>query len=219
MSGTAGIIKAGAVILLAYAAGSIPWGFLIGKFNGLDLRRHGSGNIGATNVNRVLGKDWAILCLVLDVLKGLVPVLVAMGVSRGSEDFLGGLLPVCAAFATVAGHIWPFTLNFKGGKGVATSVGALVALAPWSVLAATLAWVVVFETSRYVSVASMSAAIVLPLTGLILCIFRNGTPSPATVVLLAALGVTVIVRHRGNLARLRNGTESRFERKKREKKE
>ena len=210
MNGLASMLSAIGVVLFAYAAGSIPWGFLIGKFNGLDLRRHGSGNIGATNVKRVIGKDWAALCLTLDVLKGLVPVLVALKVGSAGDTPFSSLVPIVTAFASVAGHIWPFTLGFKGGKGVATSLGALVALAPWPVLAAIVTWFVVLKTSRYVSVASISGAIMLLLSGIIECVVRNGKLPWSTVVLLAILCVTVVVRHRSNLSRLRQGTEPRI---------
>ena len=202
-------MKVFAVALLSYAAGSISWGFLIGKFNGLDLRRHGSGNLGATNVRRVLGRDWGILCFVLDVLKGLIPVLVGLSITRSSEG-LETLIPVIAAGAAVAGHIWPFTLRFKGGKGVATSIGVLLALAPWCVVASTLTWYIVFVSFRYVSLASLCAAIMLPLSALALKLLPWTTVSLPVVTLLVVLALVIVIKHRSNIARLRQGTEYRF---------
>lgn len=201
--------------LLAYVFGSVPWGYLIGRFNGLDLRRHGSGNIGATNVRRVLGRDWGLLCFGLDFLKGLVPVLMALalaGTRRG--DMPAGALAVTAAAAAVVGHAWPFTLRFRGGKGVATSIGALLALAPWSVLAALIVWYAVFSASRYVSVASICAAVVLPLSALLQRVWTE-SPSALTVGLLVGIAALIVYRHRSNMLRLWQGTENRFAPKRR----
>ncbi len=200
-------------VLLAYGVGSIPWGFLIGKFNGMDIRRYGSRNIGATNVRRVLGRDWGIMCFVLDFLKGLLPVLFACWLD-GGDSTSHGYIPILAAAATVAGHIWPFTLKFKGGKGVATTIGALLALAPWPILITLLTWCAVFYLSRYVSLASLSAALMLPCSAVVIRLFRGTLPSWPTIVLLAALAALIIVRHRSNLIRLWQKTEYRFQPKK-----
>ena len=197
-------------VLLAYAFGSIPWGALIAKFHGLDIRRYGSGNIGATNVRRLLGRDWGILCFVLDFLKGLVPVGVAFWLER-RYAVEPGLLPVFAAGAAVAGHVWPFTLEFKGGKGVATAIGALIALAPWSVAVGLLGWLAVFRLARYVSLASVCAAVLVPVSALVERMVRGDTPGAPVVVLLVVLAALIVFRHRSNLSRLRQGTEYRFE--------
>lgn len=206
-------LSAAIVVVLSYVAGSIPWGFLIGKFNGLDIRYHGSGNIGATNVRRVLGRDWGILCFVLDFLKGLLPVLL-IGIHCGGAMAVGaeygGLL---AAAATVCGHIWPFWLKFKGGKGVATTIGAVLAVAPLSVLIALISWVVLFYTFRYVSVASLGAAAMLPVGCIIVALVRGGAVLSPTLGLLVLLAGVIVFRHRSNLQRLINGTEYRFDRK------
>jgi len=196
-----------------YALGSIPWGLLIGRCRGLDIRQHGSGNIGATNVRRVLGRDWGILCFVLDFLKGLLPVVVALALVQrlgaGME-----YLPIFAAGAAVAGHVWPCTLGFRGGKGVATTIGALIVLAPVAVVVALISWCLAFLITRYVSIASLSAAVMLPVSGLAEYVIRGGARPPRTVLLLlVALAVVIIVRHRGNLARLRQGSEHRFARR------
>ena len=195
---------------LAYLAGSVPWGFFIGKLKGLDIRAHGSGNIGATNVRRVLGRKWGALCLALDFLKGLLPV-VLIGAPLGG---VFALTPewgrILAAGGAVVGHVWPVWLGFKGGKGVATTVGALLAVSWLAVLLCLCTWLAVFYPTRYVSVASLCAAVMLPLGHVISGLVRGHailTPSLGLLVLLAAL---IVVRHRGNIRRLREGTEYRF---------
>jgi glycerol-3-phosphate acyltransferase PlsY len=196
------------VLALSYLVGSIPFALLIGKFNGIDIRRHGSGNTGATNVRRVLGKQWGIFCFVLDFAKGLIPVLLVKNMAIG-----GDLLPMLAAVAAIAGHVWPLYLRFKGGKGVATSLGALLALAPWAVVVAGLAWVVSFYLTRYVSVASLVAALMLPVSAGVLNLLRPGTVSAPILILLTLIGLLIIVRHKTNVIRLCKGEENRFARK------
>jgi len=198
----------------AYAVGSIPWGLLIGKFNGIDLRKYGSGNIGATNVTRTLGKDWGILCFTLDFLKGLAPVLLAAKLAQDRTGLGASLLPVLAAAGAFAGHVWPFTLKFKGGKGVATTIGALLALAPVSLVVGILAWAAIYYSSGYVSLASMLAAMTLPVAGLIERSVRGNAPPTPVLVLLAVLAALIVYRHRSNIQRLRQGTEHCFKRKK-----
>lgn len=191
------------VVVFSYLVGSIPWGLLIGKFNGLDIRRHGSGNIGATNVRRVLGRDWGFACFGLDFLKGLTPVLLCQSWT-GNGNELAGLL---AAAAAVCGHVFPVWLQFKGGKGVATTIGAVAAVAFWPVIICLLAWVGMFYLSRYVSVASIAAAVTLPLAHLVL---KGGAAFGPTLVLLLALAGLIVLRHRSNIRRLIEGTEHRF---------
>ncbi len=211
----------------AYLIGSIPFGFLIARARGIDIREHGSGNIGATNVRRVVGKGWGNLAFLLDVGKGAVPTL-ALGAWLG---LLGhAALPPAHAFAfiaiaaaTILGHMYPIYLRLRGGKGVATGFGALTALWPVVTPAAGVAlatWIVVVRTSRYVSIASCAAAIALPLAVLVLS-FVFGWPDPGAaledrlaawpfLLTTALLGAMVIFKHRGNLARLRAGTEPRI---------
>jgi glycerol-3-phosphate acyltransferase PlsY len=196
------------VLALSYLVGSIPFALLIGKFNGIDIRRHGSGNTGATNVRRVLGKQWGILCFVLDFAKGLIPVLLVKNMANG-----GDLLPMLAAVGAIAGHVWPLYLRFKGGKGVATSLGALLALAPWAVVVAGIAWVVSFYLTRYVSVASLVAALMLPVSAGALNLMRPATVSTPILILLTLIGLLIIVRHKTNVIRLYKGEENRFARK------
>jgi glycerol-3-phosphate acyltransferase PlsY len=193
-------------VALGYVVGSTPWGLLIGKFNGLDIRRHGSGNIGATNVRRVLGRDWGITCFALDFLKGLVPVLLcASWAAEGTRA--AELAKLLAAGSAVLGHVFPFWLRFKGGKGVATTIGALLAVAFWPVVICLVVWLAMFYLSRYVSVASLSAAVALPVAHIAL---RRGAAFGPTLVLLLALAALIVVRHRANIRRLIEGTEHRF---------
>jgi len=204
------------IFTAAYLIGSIPWGFILAKINGIDIREHGSGNIGATNVLRTLGKKWGIPCFILDFVKGLAPVmitksLIASGVIDESADFA----TVLAAFGTVIGHIYTIFLKFKGGKGIATSAGCLIALAPCPLIIGLIIWVISFYTSRYVSLASIAAAASLPLNALLCNALGIGTRTlTAEIYLLALLGVLAIYRHKSNIKKLLDGTENKFEKKK-----
>ncbi|MFT4550959.1 MAG: glycerol-3-phosphate acyltransferase PlsY [Verrucomicrobiales bacterium] len=204
------------LILAAYVIGATPFGFLMGKSKGLDIRNHGSGNIGATNVLRIVGKKEGIFVFVLDVLKGLVPVLIgqklATGILGDASVQLISIISVLIALATILGHNHPFWLKFKGGKGVATSGGALLALMPWAVLAAAVVWAILFYAKRYVSLASIFAALTVPIALFIQGAMRGRHELPLIVlgVLVAVLGIW---RHRANIARLRAGTESRMVKK------
>ena len=190
-------------IVAAYVIGSIPFGFLAGKMRGIDIRDHGSGNIGATNVLRTLGKPVGITVLLLDVAKGAVPVLLAQKFSDSS------LIPIVTAVATILGHNYTCFLSFKGGKGIATSAGALAPLLPIPMLVALVLWIVLFLVSRYVSVASIGAAASLPVTLGILFATQKSSDWIlfGFTALLAGLAVW---RHRSNIQKLRNGTENRF---------
>jgi glycerol-3-phosphate acyltransferase PlsY len=195
-----------AIILFAYFLGSIPFGYIIGKFNGIDIRTVGSKNIGATNVTRCVGKKAGKLCFALDFLKGLLPVLIAQHVFKTGE-----VVSLVVVFATIIGHIFPVFLNFKGGKGVSTAAGAIMALAPWALITALVVWVVVFLVSRYVSLASITAAAVLPVIQWIFVLTNDKSMLVAAV--LTAIAVLAIFRHRSNIQRLLDGTESRFGKK------
>jgi len=194
--------------LLAYIIGSIPWGFLIGKFNKLDIREHGSKNIGATNITRVLGKDWGVFCFLLDMGKGIGSVYLAHLICENTI-----YVPILATAAVVGGHIYPFTLKFKGGKGVATSLGAVIGLAFIPVIIAFAVWVILFYTFRYVSLASIIAAITLPVIATILSKTTNLTYDLPVIILLFALATLVAVKHKTNIARLLNGSELKFDKK------
>lgn len=193
----------------AYFVGSIPVGFLIGKSRGLDIRQHGSGNIGATNVFRVVGKGWGIAAFILDFLKGLAPVVVARILS---PEAVAEIAIILAAVFAILGHNYTCWLGFRGGKGIATSAGALLALMPWIMLAVLVAWAVVFAASRYVSLASIAAAGLLPVFTILREIFfPSGSWWLSGFAVL--IGVLAIWRHRSNIQRLRDGTETRFTKK------
>lgn len=227
--------------LIALVAGSIPFGLIIARSCGVDIRAHGSGNIGATNVLRICGKKPGITCLVLDLLKGFIPVVlvvnllpiegraiqVPVGFLSGWADvvpdsgaFGAQLAHILTALAAVVGHNYSPWVGFKGGKGVATSAGVLLALMPVGVLLLLVVWVVVFVVSRYVSLASVVAAASLPLMTLYGSWthgrIQDGTWNKPLFVLALLIAVMVVWKHSSNLQRLRSGTEHRFEwRKKR----
>jgi glycerol-3-phosphate acyltransferase PlsY len=200
--------------LLGYLFGSFPAGYLAGRIAGIDVRTVGSGNIGATNVLRVLGKPWGYAVFFVDAFKGFAAVRLAFFVVQQSPL----LKPYAEYFAIltgamcIVGHNFPVWLGFKGGKGVATSAGTLFGLMPLVVPVILVIWVIVFETTRYVSVASMMAAISLPLVvGLFLRLrFLDG---PALLYFSTAIALLVLWRHRSNFSRLLKGTEQRFTRK------
>ena len=199
--------------LLAYVLGSVPFGFLFAKTQGKDIRTLGSGNIGATNVFRSVSKTLGLLTFLLDFLKGLAGVLlvprIAMLVCGGS--FNGAIpeyLDLLCGILTVAGHNWTCFLGFKGGKGVATSAGMLLGLTPIGVGIAFAVWVVLFVFSRYVSVASIGAALTM---AIVVWPLMRGKPGyPVTPAVLTALAALTIWKHRSNIKRLINGTENRF---------
>ena len=190
-------------IVAAYLIGSIPFGFLAGKMRGIDIRDHGSGNIGATNVLRTLGKPVGVTVLILDVAKGAIPVLLSLKYSDSS------LIPIITAVSAILGHNYTCFLGFKGGKGIATSAGALAPLLPVPMLVALLLWVVLFFSTRYVSVASMGAAVSLPVTLGILDVARSQWDW-ILFGFTALLAVLAVWRHRSNIQKLRQGTENRF---------
>jgi glycerol-3-phosphate acyltransferase PlsY len=197
-------------LALAYLVGAIPCGLLIAKLNGVDIRAVGSKNIGATNVFRCVGKRWGILTFVLDAAKGLVPALVfpmlgksALPAFQSLESCFGLLCGVAA----ILGHNFPIYIGFKGGKGVSTSAGVLIGVAPAAVGLGALAWALLLVATRYMSIASIGAAAAVPAAGWWL--YRDqGLTVP---VVLTLLGFMVVVRHHGNIRRLLNGTENRFQ--------
>ena len=189
-----------AAVGLAYLVGAIPVGYLVARAFGIgDIRRHGSGTIGATNVLRTAGRWPALLTLVGDVAKGAGAV--ALGAMVAASDERAA---AASAVAAIIGNCWSIFLGFRGGKGVATGLGAFLALVPWAVLPAALVWLVVTVTFRYVSLASVTSAACVPLGALAL-----GYPRPSVVA--CVLGAAIVVaRHRDNLARLTAGTERRL---------
>lgn len=199
--------------LAAYFLGSIPTGFLMGKARGIDIRKLGSGNIGATNVLRHLGTPAGIAVLLADALKGWVAVaLVATSIGNWLHPGGGPLeaqwLRLTAGFVAVLGHNYTCWLRFKGGKGIATSAGVLLALVPSSLAVILGVWIVVFALTRYVSLASICGSFTLPFATWF--IYRNGTLT----VITAAMTALAIYKHRSNIQRLLEGTEHRIGKRK-----
>lgn len=195
------LLPAAGGVLLAYLLGAVPFALLIGRAYGLDIRAHGSGNVGATNVTRVLGRVPGGLCLLLDAGKGCLPVIAARMLGWPLE------LAVLLALAALLGHGKSIFLGFKGGKSVATGAGAMLALAPISGLGALVVWGVVLGLTRVVSLASIAAAASLPIW-----LATLGAPRPALAFGTCA-AIFIIWRHRTNLERLLKGTEPRVGRK------
>lgn len=202
------------ILVSAYFLGSIPAGYLAGRISGIDVRMHGSGNIGATNVLRVLGKPWGFAVFFLDALKGFLSVRLALwlvGQTPTALDY-ADFFAILAAAACVAGHSFPVWLRFKGGKGVATSAGAIFGVMPIAAISIFVVWLLVFLTTRYVSIASILAALALPAIVWFL-LHREVTRSHVLLYFSAAMTALVVWRHRSNITRLLNGTEQRFHRK------
>jgi glycerol-3-phosphate acyltransferase PlsY len=203
------------LIIGAYLLGSIPFALIIAKAHGKDLRSIGSGNIGATNLARALGKRWAYFCFCLDVLKGLVPMLAATCALSSPPAVTQLFLALVVGCAAVLGHIFPIYIKFKGGKGVATSFGVALGLWPYYTICAVIAfalWALIVLLSRYISLASIVASVTFPITLIIAIVlipnwdFANLWPLLFAAV---AIPVMVILRHRENIKRLIAGTESK----------
>ncbi len=200
----------------AYFVGSIPFGVIIAKAHGKDLRSIGSGNIGATNVSRALGKKWAYFCFLLDVLKGFVPVLAATLNLSASPTIRDLFLSLAVGIAAILGHIFPIYLKFKGGKGVATSFGVAMGFWPYYTICAIIAfvvWLTVVLIWRFVSLASIVASIVFPLSlGAVIFLNKDWSLSSFWPLFTAAtaIPVMVIIRHRDNIKRIIAGTESKI---------
>jgi glycerol-3-phosphate acyltransferase PlsY len=234
--------------LLAFLLGSIPFGLFIARLKGIDIRQHGSGNIGATNVLRVVGKKYGITCLLLDALKGFIPVAIALNLVQiegrkvgvplpglddlalhlpAAKQLTGQLIHVLTGLAAILGHNYSPWVGFKGGKGIATSAGVLLALMPAAVLLLIGVWLLVFTATRYVSVASIAAAAALPVLTHVGARFHHvnndkslptlweaGTWNKPLFVFSVIIAGLAIWKHRANIQRLMNGTENRFQPKK-----
>jgi glycerol-3-phosphate acyltransferase PlsY len=192
------VLVRAAVVAAAYLVGSIPFSYLVARQRGVDVRRAGSGNVGATNVLRTVGRAAGLLAFVLDFLKGLAAALLGRAVEPESA------LPALCAAAAVLGHMYPPWLRFRGGKGVATGAGAFLPLIPVPTLCAIAAFSVVLALTRYVSLASIAGTLVLAVVAFLL-----GAPAPVS---RAAAGMALLIvwKHRANLQRMASGTESRL---------
>jgi len=202
------------VALLAYLLGSLPTGYIAGRLVGVDIRKVGSGNVGATNVTRVLGKRFGYPVFLVDFAKGLAAVMLAVIMAKAAQSS-AQFVDLCAATGAICslmGHSYSIWLGFRGGKGVATLMGALFGINWITALIVCVVWIVVFEATRYVSLASIAAAVALPIAVAIV-LFLKELPTPIPLYFSFCLGAIVVVRHRSNLSRLVKGTEPRFVRK------
>ena len=193
-------------VLGAFLLGSIPTGYIVALARGVDIRQHGSGNIGATNVLRTLGKPLGVFVFFTDAVKGFAAVWIAQHLGdAGTSAWLG----IAAAVAVIAGHNYTPWLGFRGGKGIATSAGVLLALTPWTVPVIVAVWFIFFKATRYVSVASIAASVAVPLSvaGLWWTGVAGNAPLLGFAIVISALAIW---RHRSNIRRLREGTETRF---------
>ena len=197
----------------SYLIGSIPFGYLAGRLCGVDIRTKGSGNIGATNALRVLGKKWGYAVFLLDFLKAWLPVKLALGWGIALMVHPASAPGALAGLCVLLGHSFPVWLGFKGGKGIASSAGVMVGLFSLAVFLVCLGmWLLLFTVTRYVSIASIVAAVSLPVAvGILVFLHRADWLGFTVSVVMAFLAIW---RHRSNIVRLRAGTEPRFEQKK-----
>ncbi|HET9465511.1 MAG TPA: glycerol-3-phosphate 1-O-acyltransferase PlsY [Gemmatimonadales bacterium] len=192
-------------LLVSYFLGAVPTSYLLSRlFAGIDLRQHGSGNLGATNLYRVLGWKYAIPAALVDIAKGVVPVLVFAPQVSDSQ-----LFALACGVAAIVGHVFSVFVGFKGGKGVATAAGVMLALAPIALLVSAAVWGVLVRLTGYVSLGSIVAAAVLPFAIYLL----EDSRTPALVWIAAAIAAAVIILHWRNIQRLIRGTENRFGRR------
>jgi len=200
-------------VLAAYLAGSVPFGLLVARMvAGIDIRTQGSGNIGATNVGRLLGAKWGVTVLLLDALKGLLPVWLIPMALAGDDATRLILLRVLAGVATILGHMFPCWLGFKGGKGVATSLGVVVMIAPVASLAALGGFIVSMLLSRIVSLSSIVASIAFAVCQILRLDIDPLVPAQLPIILFSlAVPLLIIGRHWSNIGRLLRGEEKRFQ--------
>ena len=210
-------------LLAAYLIGSFPFGFWIAKLKGIDIRNHGSGNIGATNVFRNLGAKFGILVLILDMAKGFIPVLLGsiiilkeIPTETLNRESIEGIIYVSLAIVTIIGHNYTLWLGFKGGKGIATSAGSIIPFLPEVLIGSVIIWIAVFFTSRYVALASIAAALSLPI--LTYCLDHNylfpdiNSSNPVLLFGIIA-GLMAIWRHKSNIRRIISGEEEKFKKR------
>ena len=217
------IIEFSLCLLTGYLIGSINFAVLVAKSNGINILEEGSGNPGATNVKRLLGKGAGNLVFGLDVFKGAIgtflPFFIIWGLRThwdgNVEDFnaafqAADIIFIISFFATILGHCFSIFLGFKGGKGVASTIGGLIIILPWPILVGLIVWVIAFYSTKYVSVASMLLGTSLPITCLVLKYFDPTSISKSEIIFAAVIAVFNLWTHRTNIKRLRQGTESRF---------
>ena len=221
--------------IIAFLAGSIPFGLLIAKSKGINIREHGSGNIGATNVLRIVGKPFGIACLILDLLKGLIPSVLGISLFTyaGESNLMtihalepyaieldqtkAQILQIITALAAILGHNYSPWIGFKGGKGIATSGGALIALMPAAVLILIAIWAILFFTTKYVSIASIGTAVCLPIVMIFGSWYHDkladGTWNKPLFVFCIVIALLAVWRHRSNIKALLDGSEHQFSKK------
>lgn len=203
-----GAIAAVVLVLVGYLLGAVPFGLIIGRVaGGVDLRRYGSGRTGATNALRTIGAKGAALVFVLDFAKGLVAVLLVRWLWGGDAGWTEWVA-AATGFAAIVGHIWSVFIRFTGGRGVATSTGALAGMAPWSLIVLAPLVVLIIWRWRYVSLGSVSGALLAPVVVAVL--FVAGAASAAAIVYALAAGLLVTFAHADNIQRLRAGTERKL---------
>ncbi len=203
------------VILFSYLVGAIPFSYIAGKLvAGIDIREHGSGNVGASNTYRILGPKVAFFVLLGDVAKGFFPVIFAPAFDW-QQAISPHWLMLAAALFSVLGHTYSIYLRFEGGKGIATSAGAFLALTPWAFLTAFGVWIILLAITRVVSIASLAAAVALPISVFVLGRLHIAYSHWSIFALSIAVSVVVIIRHKSNIQRLITGKEPALVRKKR----
>ncbi len=211
------------LVLASYIVGSLPFGFWISKSLGVDIRNQGSGNIGATNVLRTLGRKVGITVLILDISKGFLPVLIGSIIifnqlpdSMLNKEEIKGTIYVLLAIGAILGHNYTFWLGFKGGKGIATSAGAIMPFLPEVLIGSLFVWILFFFLSRYVAIASIAAAFSIPILTVSLdhnYLFPDINSSWPVISFGIIASIMAIWRHRSNIQRLIKGEEDQFERK------
>ena len=205
------------ILLLSYLLGSIPTAIIVSRIVMKDdIRRHGSGNAGATNVFRVMGWKAALFVVLVDVGKGTVATLFVSKIGVGSVPLDAALVQMLAGLAAIIGHVWTVFAGFRGGKGMGTAFGVLIALAPLASLISLIVWLVLVFTIRIVSVGSMAAGVVFPATLLIQRFVLDSDIPDALLGLAVVLGILVFITHRSNIRRLMRGEENRFGSKRKE---
>ncbi len=194
------------LLLLAYLIGSISGSLLLGRFRGVDIRQHGSGNAGGTNAFRTQGWKFALGVALIDIGKGALATWLALRFAPGDASLGVAAVAYLAAFAAIVGHVWPLWHGFRGGKGAATAVGGLLVLWPGSVPVLLLAWLLVLTGTGYVGLSTVIAGACLPLLA------WWGDAMPERMAFAIVIALFLVFTHRSNLQRLRAGNESRFER-------